>query len=116
MTTDDLMRLKFVGYDRACDFHPFLMSLSKKGNIGAKILLDNVNIGGHFSCGEAQRTMLYACKQSKVPLSSSSRSIRRNQRNKHRIRRTEKSLSKQVQTHVQSNGSIQVQNIPVVCD
>ena len=24
--TDDLMRLKFVGYDRACDFYPFLVS------------------------------------------------------------------------------------------
>ena len=41
-TTDDLMRLKFVGYDRACDFHPFLINLSKKGNAGAKILLNHV--------------------------------------------------------------------------
>lgn len=41
-TTDDLMRLKFVGYDRACDLHPFLSNLSKKGNVGAKILLDHV--------------------------------------------------------------------------
>ena len=40
-TTDDLMRLKFVGYDRACDLHPFLSNLSKKGNVGAKILLDH---------------------------------------------------------------------------
>ena len=41
-TTDDLMRLKFVGYDRACDFHPFFINLSKKGNVGAKILLNHV--------------------------------------------------------------------------
>ena len=40
--TDDLMRLKFVGYDRACDFYPFLINLSKKGNVGAKILLNHV--------------------------------------------------------------------------
>ena len=41
-TTDDLMRLKFVSYDKACDLHPFLNNLSKKGNVGAKILLDHV--------------------------------------------------------------------------
>ena len=41
-TTDDLMRLKFVGYDRACDLHFFLSNLSKKGNVGAKILLYHV--------------------------------------------------------------------------
>ena len=39
-TTDDLMRLKFVGYGRACDLHPFLRNLGKKGNVDAKILLD----------------------------------------------------------------------------
>lgn len=70
-TTDDLMRLKFVGYDRACDLHPFLSNLSKKGNVGAKILLDHVKF------------LVYASKQSKVPLSSSSGNIQRNQRNKH---------------------------------
>ena len=32
------MRLKFVGYDRACDRHPFLSNHSKKGNGGPKIL------------------------------------------------------------------------------
>ena len=31
------MRLKFVGYDRACDLHQFLKNLSKKENVGAKI-------------------------------------------------------------------------------
>ena len=36
------MKLKFVGYDRASDFHPFLINLSKKGNDGAKILLNHV--------------------------------------------------------------------------
>ena len=38
----DLSRLKFIGYDRACDLHPFLRNLAKKGSLGAKILLDNV--------------------------------------------------------------------------
>ena len=41
-TTDDLMRLKYVGYDRACDLHPFLQNLRKKGNVGADILLNHV--------------------------------------------------------------------------
>ena len=29
-TIDDLDRLKYVGYDRTCDLHPFLVNLSKK--------------------------------------------------------------------------------------
>ena len=37
-----LRRLKFVGYDRACDLHSFLSNLSKKGNLDARILLDHV--------------------------------------------------------------------------
>lgn len=39
---DDLARLKYLGYDRTCDLHPFLKNLAKKGSLGAKILLDNV--------------------------------------------------------------------------
>ena len=39
---DDLSRLKYLGYDRACDLHPFLRNLMKKGSLGAKILLENV--------------------------------------------------------------------------
>ena len=75
-TTDDLMRLKFVGYDRECDLHPFLSNLSEKGNVGAKTLLDHVKFfGGYLSCDEAQRAVLYASKQSKVLLSSSSGNI-----------------------------------------
>ena len=35
--TVDLIRLKFVGYDRACDLHQFLKNLSTKENVGAKI-------------------------------------------------------------------------------
>ena len=41
-TLDDLSRLKYLGYDRACDLHPFLRNLMKKGSFGAKLLLDNV--------------------------------------------------------------------------
>lgn len=41
-TLDDLARLKYLGYDRSCDLHPFLKNLSKKGSLGAQILLDNV--------------------------------------------------------------------------
>ena len=38
---EDLPRLKFVGYDRTCDLHPFLVGLQRKGGIGADILLQN---------------------------------------------------------------------------
>lgn len=38
----DLDRLKYLGYDRSCDLHPFLKNLQKKGSVGAKILLENV--------------------------------------------------------------------------
>lgn len=38
---DDLARLKYLGYDRSCDLHPFLVNLEKRGSVGAKILLDN---------------------------------------------------------------------------
>ena len=38
----DLERLKYLGYDRSCDLHPFLRNLQKKGSLGAKILLDHV--------------------------------------------------------------------------
>ncbi len=38
----DLDRLKFLGYDRSCDLHPFIKNLEKKGSVGAKILLDHV--------------------------------------------------------------------------
>jgi hypothetical protein len=41
-SVDDLKRLKYLGYDRSCDLHPFLQNLKKKGSIGASILLKNV--------------------------------------------------------------------------
>ena len=37
-----VMRLKYLGYDRACDLKPFLVNQSKHGSAGAKLLLDNV--------------------------------------------------------------------------
>ena len=39
---EDLDRLKYLGYNRTCDLHPFLKKLKKRGSIGAKILLGNV--------------------------------------------------------------------------
>ena len=39
---DDLSRLKYLGYDRACDLQPFLKNLKRRGSLGAKILLDHV--------------------------------------------------------------------------
>ena len=41
-TYTDLGRFKYLGYDRACDLHPFLKNMKKKGSKGAKVLLDNV--------------------------------------------------------------------------
>jgi hypothetical protein len=38
---NDIDRLKFVAYDRACDLHPFLCNLEKKGTYFAKFLLDH---------------------------------------------------------------------------
>ena len=45
--------ISYIGYDRACEFVPFLRNLSAKGNEGAKKLLekeylvDNFHIAGH---------------------------------------------------------------------
>ena len=61
-TTVDLMRLKFVGYDRACDLHQFLKNLSKKENVGAKISYWAVQVW-YFSSAKAQRTVLYTREQ-----------------------------------------------------
>ena len=41
---EDLRRLQYLGYDRACDFHPFLENLARKGSAGAKILLENTGM------------------------------------------------------------------------
>ena len=41
-SVSDLERLKFLGYDRSCDLHPFLCNLKKKGSLGATILLEHV--------------------------------------------------------------------------
>ena len=38
----DLVRLRYLGYDRACSFVPFLQNQAKNGSAGAKVLLDHV--------------------------------------------------------------------------
>ena len=38
-SVDDLHRLKYLRYDRACDLHPFL---KRRGSLGAETLLNNV--------------------------------------------------------------------------
>lgn len=35
--------INYVGYDRACEFHPFLNNLAKKGNVAADLLLKEVD-------------------------------------------------------------------------
>ena len=39
---EDLQMLKYCGYDRACDLHPFSEGMSKKGGVGAKIIDEHV--------------------------------------------------------------------------
>lgn len=38
----DVQRLRYIGYDRACGFVPYLRNQAKNGSAGAKLLLDNV--------------------------------------------------------------------------
>ena len=40
----DISRCKFVAYDRACDLHPFLCNLEKKGSYFAEFLLKHVKV------------------------------------------------------------------------
>ena len=37
-----VMRLRYLGYDRACDLKPFLINQSKRGSAGAQLLLERV--------------------------------------------------------------------------
>ena len=53
LVDEDGTRVRYVGYDRACEFVPFLRNLRSKGNVGAEKLLevnylvDNFHIAGH---------------------------------------------------------------------
>ena len=40
--TDSVLRLRYLGYDRACDLKPFLVNQEKKGSAGAILLLERV--------------------------------------------------------------------------
>jgi hypothetical protein len=51
---DENVNMRYFGYDRACEFAPFLRNLEKKGNPGAELLLrdtqfvvDRFHIKGH---------------------------------------------------------------------
>ena len=39
---DKWNHINYVGYDRACEFEPFLKNLAKKGNVGAEVLLQEI--------------------------------------------------------------------------
>ncbi len=43
----DFDRLRYIAYDRACDLHPFLINLEKKGAYFTKHLLRNVFSSGY---------------------------------------------------------------------
>lgn len=57
LSCDTKTNFKYLGYDRACEFHPFLNNLWKKGNLGANLLLekeyvvDRFHIKGHTTPG-----------------------------------------------------------------
>ena len=86
------MRLKFVGSDRACDFHLFSTDLVRKETL-VKILLDREKflvdifhvLKHKESCCMPPDNPKYGYRG----LSSSSENIQRNYRNEHSIRRTE---------------------------
>ena len=40
--TDSVLRLRHLGYDRACGLKPFLVNHAKKGSAGAILLLERV--------------------------------------------------------------------------
>ena len=47
---ENLQHLKFVGYDRTCDLHPFLVGLQRKG-VRVDILLQNTKfLVDNFHC------------------------------------------------------------------
>lgn len=46
-------RLRFLGYDRACDLHPYLINQALKGSAGAKLLVENVQfLVDKFHCNK----------------------------------------------------------------
>ncbi len=53
LNVDTMLRLKYLGYDRACDLYPFLVNQRKRGSAGANILLDNVKfLVDSFHCNK----------------------------------------------------------------
>ena len=49
--TDSVLRLRYLGYDRACDLKPFLVNQAKKGSAGAILLLERVQfLVDRFHC------------------------------------------------------------------
>ena len=61
LNIDSMLRLKYLGYDRVCDLHPFLVNQSKRGSAGAKILLENVKfLVDIFHCNIQRQ---HACHQ-----------------------------------------------------
>ena len=52
-SVDDFQRLRYVGYNRACQLHPYLKNQAKNGSAGAQILLGNVEfLVDKFHCGK----------------------------------------------------------------
>lgn len=43
LKTESDVKIAYFGYDRACEFEPFLQNLKRKGNDGASILLENTS-------------------------------------------------------------------------
>ena len=52
--------LKYLGYDRSCDLHPFLCNLAKQGNEFAKLLLDELEfLVDLFHCNKHTEVSCY---------------------------------------------------------
>lgn len=48
---DQWDRINYIGYDRGCEFEPFLKNLAKKGNVAAKKLLKEfLYLVDYFHC------------------------------------------------------------------
>ena len=66
---EDLDRLKYLGYDRTCDLHPFLKNLKKRGSVGAKILLSNVKFMVDLWHCNKHRSYMHAPRQPQMQVS-----------------------------------------------
>ena len=55
-----VLRLRYLGYDRACNLKPYLEKKARQGGAGAKLLLDRVEFWlMHFTARTIQNLVVY---------------------------------------------------------